>query len=161
MFIHIKFFFVLFFNLIWVRGFSIGSLLFSSFEALSKYVWEFGLPMTLSIWIFHHISTSMPPIISCVIEGRFMTIITWNYVYNFVILILFVKDKDENFLFYAVLANLSSIFPLRIMRCNASPLTKFFPTFSPFSFSFLKFHHNNLLPWYFLLWNGNWFKDLL
>jgi hypothetical protein len=38
-----------------------------------------------------HIPILMPPTIQCIIEGTFMTIITWNFVYNFVILVLFVN----------------------------------------------------------------------
>jgi hypothetical protein len=78
----ISFFFVFFFNLIQVIGFSIGSLLPSSFEALSNYAWGFILPTIFFTFIgrsthmFHHISTSMPPTIQCIIERTFMTIIT-------------------------------------------------------------------------------------
>jgi hypothetical protein len=49
MFVHIFLKIVLFFNCISVKGFSIGFLLLSSFDALSKYVWDSGLPTTLLI----------------------------------------------------------------------------------------------------------------
>jgi hypothetical protein len=96
MFIHIKhLFFVLFFNLIrgeWFLHCLLPILIFWStikiyLEFLTAY--NFFSFICKNIHMFHHIFLLMPPTIQCIVEGTFMMIITWNFVNNLVILVLF------------------------------------------------------------------------
>jgi hypothetical protein len=94
--IHIKlFFFVLFFNFIWGERFF--HWLFTTLILWSTIKIYLGLWITYNFFnfigknvhMFHHISIIMPPTIQCIIEGTFMTIITWNSICNIIIFLLF------------------------------------------------------------------------
>jgi hypothetical protein len=61
------------------------------FLTLSKVKGFFNLNFLDFISISIHISILMPPTIQCIIEKTFMTIIIWNFVCNFAILVLFVN----------------------------------------------------------------------
>jgi len=96
-FIHIYlfiYFIFLFLNLIWGERFF--HWLYTTFILWSTIKIKLGLWMNYNFFsfisrnvhMFHHISTPMPPTIQCIIERTFMTIITWNFVCNFIILVL-------------------------------------------------------------------------
>jgi hypothetical protein len=98
MFIHIKLLlFVLFLNLTWGERFLHCILTTLIFWSTIKIYLEFSIVYYFfsfiykSIHMFHHIFILMPPIIQCIIEGTFMMIITWNFIYNLAILVLFVN----------------------------------------------------------------------
>jgi hypothetical protein len=96
--VHTLFFLiVLFFNLIWgerfLHWFLTTFILWSTIKIYLGLwiVHNFLNFIGKSVHMFHHISTLMSTSIQYIIQRKSLSIITWNVIYNLVILVLFVN----------------------------------------------------------------------